>query len=166
MFLALSIVWDFLVRLFEKAVSFKNRGVVASEQRQSAFVYGAIYTLSFAVFWHLAFVPLLQLNFRLGCKVFYAAQLHRSLGFFNFLLSELTNKKASTCRARLLFFPQQMTTRDFGRMKACVSPHVMICMTYSLQLSKLPLKNVHFCNNSTHHFLPWLRSCHCAMKLQ
>ena len=49
------------------------------------------------------------------------------------------------------FFSQQMKRRDFGRRKACVAPHVMIYVTCFLQLSKLPLKNLHICNNSTHH---------------
>lgn len=159
-FLDRPIVWNFLVRLFEKAVSFKNRGLVASEQSQSAFVYGGVYTLSFAVLWHLAFVLLLWLNFS---KVFYDKGWQSllcstaSLGFFHFLLSEQTKNKASTCRTRLLFFPQQMKTRDFGRMKACLSPHVTIYVTYFLQLSKLPLKNLHFCNRPMHHFPPQLR---------
>lgn len=46
-----------------------------------------------------------------------------------------------------------MKRRNFGRRQACVAPHVMIYVTYFLQLSKLPLKNLHICNNCT-HYLP------------
>lgn len=113
-FLAMPILWDFLVRLFEKAVSFKSRGLVASEQSQSAFVYGGIYTLSFAVFWHLSFVPLLRLNFRLGGKLFYVAQ-QAWVSFIFF--SEQTNKKASTCTTRLLFFSTANEDKKFWKDK-------------------------------------------------
>lgn len=72
--------------------------------------------------------------------------------FFHFLPSEQTENKAFTCNTRQLgFFSQQVKGKDFGRRKACVAPHVTIYVTYLLQLSKLTLKNLHFCNNCTHH---------------
>lgn len=88
-------------------------------------------------------------------KVFYVAQ----QAWVSFIFFSLNRQRIKHPLAELgcFFFPQQMKTRDFGRMKACLSPHVTIYMTYFLQLSKLPLKNLHFCNRPTHHFPPQLR---------
>lgn len=119
-FLAVPIVWDFLVRLFEKAVSFKNRGLVASEQNPSAFVYGGICTLSFAVFWHLAFVLLLQLNFRLGGKVFYAAQ--QALVPFIFFSLNRQIKKHPLAELGCLFSTANEDKRFWKDESLCISP--------------------------------------------
>lgn len=76
--------------------------------------------MSFAVLWHLTFVPLLLLDFRMGGKVLYCSR--ASLVFFHLFISEQIKNKASTCRTRLFFITTDEEKKFWKEAGLCSSP--------------------------------------------